>query len=220
VNKNTSNEVALATLVDVAATGSEYAALAVKRLRDRNTMARAGARRAALAVTLTIAELLDLGATDAEADALPAADENSRAASVKLIENWHENDRSDARKPTRYAASIMLTKVSAIARRHADWLWTTENLDPYTCGVRAAMIPLHGLTTIAGREQAAKSTLCWWLAAQITHGLLPGHYAGQPRDVVIKASEDSETKIRRRLEAAAAADALPWSSRPKSALSK
>jgi hypothetical protein len=66
------------------------------------------------------------------------------------------------------------------------------------------MIPMSGLTVIAGREQAAKSTLCWWLTAQITLGLLPGHYAGQPRDVVILATEDSEVKIRRRLEAAGA----------------
>lgn len=107
VNKSTSNEIALTTLVNVASTGSEYAALAVKRLRDRNTVARAGARRAALALTLTIADLLDLGATDAEADALPVVDENSRAASVKLVENWHEIDRSDARKPTRSAATIV-----------------------------------------------------------------------------------------------------------------
>lgn len=117
---------------------------------------------------------------------------------------WNETDRTEARRPALPAASITLTKASAVTRRHADWLWTTEDMDPHTVGVNAAMIPLHGLTLIAGREQAAKSTLCWWLAAQVTHGLLPGHYAGQPRDVVIMASEDSETKIRRRLEAAGA----------------
>jgi hypothetical protein len=201
---NPRRHVTLATLVDAAANGSEYAALAVKRLRDRNIVARAEGRRAALALTLTVAELLDLGATTAEAEALPTAAEGSQAASVRIVESWNEIDRSDARRPALPAASITLMKASAVTRRHADWLWTTEGLDPYECGVCAAMIPLHGLTTIAGREQAAKSTLCWWLAAQITRGLLPGHYFGQPRDVVIMASEDSESKIRRRLEAAGA----------------
>ncbi|WP_094288415.1 AAA family ATPase [Mycobacterium lehmannii] len=199
-----SRPIALATLAGVAERGHEYAALAVKKLRDRNTVGRAEGRRAGLALSLTVAELLELGATDTDARALPTADEGSRAASVRIIEGWNEADRTEARRPTQPAAAITLTKASKVMRRHADWLWTTEGMDPYQCGVTAAMIPLHGLTTIAGREQAAKSTFCWWLAAQVTHGLLPGHYEGQPRDVVIMASEDSESKIRRRLEAAGA----------------
>ncbi|OBK97738.1 hypothetical protein A5645_05535 [Mycobacterium asiaticum] len=199
-----SRQVALATLASVAEGGSEYAALAVKKLRDRNTVGRAERRRAALALSLTVAQLLDLGATDADARALPTADEKSQAASVRIIENWNEADRTEARRPAQPTAAITLTKVSKVVRRHADWLWSTEGLDPHQHGVAAAMIPMHGLTTIAGREQAAKSTFCWWLAAQVTHGSLPGHYEGQPRDVVIMASEDSETKIRRRLEAAGA----------------
>ncbi|KZS72157.1 hypothetical protein A4G26_24485 [Mycobacterium kansasii] len=203
-NYDPHRQIALATLTDVADADNEYAALAVKKLRDRNTVGRAEGRRAALALTLTVAELLALGATNTDVRGLPSADEGSRAASVRIIENWNEVDRSDARRPALPAASITLTKASAVTRRHADWLWTTEGLNPLEYGVTAAMIPLHGLTTIAGREQAAKSTFCWWLAAQVTHGLLPGHYAGQPRDVVILASEDSETKIRRRLEAAGA----------------
>lgn len=199
-----SRQIALATLATVTDGGSEYAALAVKKLRDRNTVGRAEGRRTSLALTLTVAELLELGAPDVEVRALPTADEGSRAASVRIIEGWNETDRTEARRPTSPAAAITLTKASKVVRRHADWLWTTEGMDPYQCGVTAAMIPLHGLTTIAGREQAAKSTFCWWLAAQVTHGLLPGHYEGQPRDVVIMASEDSESKIRRRLEAAGA----------------
>lgn len=198
-------QVALATLVDAAETGVEYAVLAVKRLRDRNTVARAEAgRRSPLALTMTVAELLGLGAGKPDVRDLTSADEGLRAASVKIVESWNEADRNESRRPAVLGSSIVLTKASAVSRRHADWLWTTEQLDPHTCGVQAAMIPLHGLTLIAGREQAAKSTLCWWLAAQITHGLLPGHYQGRPRDVVILASEDSETKIRRRLEAAGA----------------
>lgn len=198
-------QVALATLISAAESGAEWAVLAVKRLRDRNTVARAeGGRRTALALALTVKELLALGAADHDVQSLTTATEGLCAASVKIVETWTEADRNESRRPAVPASSITLTKASKVARRHADWLWTTEQLDPYSCGVRAAMIPLHGLTTIAGREQAAKSTLCWWLSAQITRGLLPGHYMGHPRDVVILASEDSETKIRRRLEAAGA----------------
>ncbi|KKF01587.1 AAA family ATPase [Mycolicibacterium obuense] len=197
--------VALATLIAVADGGPEWAALAVKRLQDRNTVGRAEARRGGMALSLTVAQLLELGATAADARALPTADEGSRAASVRIVENWNEADRVEARRPAMPAATITLTPVSKVMRRHADWLWSTEGLDPQDHhGVTAAMIPMHGLTTIAGREQAAKSTFCWWLAAKVTHGLLPGHYEGQPRDVVIMASEDSESKIRRRLEAAGA----------------
>ena len=197
--------VALATLIAVADGGPEWAALAVKRLQDRNTVGRAEARRGGMALSLTVAQLLELGATAADARALPTADEGSRAASVRIVENWTEADRVEARRPAMPAATITLTPVSKVMRRHADWLWSTEGLDPQDHhGVTAAMIPMHGLTTIAGREQAAKSTFCWWLAAKVTHGLLPGHYEGQPRDVVIMASEDSESKIRRRLEAAGA----------------
>ena len=198
-------QVALATLVDAAEVSKEYAVLAVKRLRDRNTVARAeGVRRSPLALTLTVAELLRLGASVADTRDLTTATESLSATSVRIIEGWNEADRLESRRPAPLGTSMVLNKASKVARRHADWLWTTEQVDPHTCGVQAAMIPLHGLTTIAGREQAAKSTLCWWLAAQITHGLLPGHYQGHPRDVVILASEDSETKIRRRLEAAGA----------------
>lgn len=201
---NPSREIALATLVVAADTGSEYADLAVKLLRDRNTVGRAEGRRKSLALTLTVRELLALGAPTADVGDLPAASETSRAASVRIIESWNEDDRADARRPTAPVASITLVTASKVTRQHADWLWTTDGLDPYECGVCADMIPLQGLTLIAGREQAAKSTFSWWLAAQITRGLLPGIYYGQPRDVFIFASEDSATKIRRRLEAAGA----------------
>ncbi len=197
-------EIALATLVVAADNGRQYADLAVKLLRDRNTVGRAEGRRKSLALTLTVSEMLALGAPTAEVGALPTASETSRAASVRIIEGWNEDDRSDARRPTAPVSSIALVPASKVTRQHADWLWTTEGLDPYTCGVCADMIPLQGLTLIAGREQAAKSTFSWWMAAQLTRGLLPGHYLGQPRDVVVFASEDSATKIRRRLEAAGA----------------
>lgn len=201
---NPRREVALAMLDTTARAGTEWAVRAVKRLRDRNTAMRAGSRRANLTLTLTIADLLGLGATAEELAALPTADESARAASVKIIEAWNEADRAASRKPHRPAARIELTRASAVTREHIDWLWTTENIDPNVCGVQAALIPLRGLTLVAGREGAAKSLFSLWLAAQVTRGQLPGHYAGQPRDVVILATEDTSSTIRMRLEAAGA----------------
>jgi|GEM_PF-5554344 len=198
-------QVALSTLDDLATeTGAEWASLAVKRLRDKNTVARAEPRRRSLALTLTVADLMGIGATAADVAALPADNESTRAASVKIVETWTEVDRDAARKKPRPAARIELTRASAVTREHIDWLWTTEGIDPNMCGVQAALIPLRGLTLVAGREGAAKSLFSLWLAAQVTRGQLPGHYAGQPRDVVILATEDTSSTIRMRLEAAGA----------------
>jgi hypothetical protein len=144
------------------------------------------------------------GASDDELAALTELT-NAQIATLMLeAAQTREKFRMDARKPAIPAARIVLTKASEVERKHIDWLWTTEHLDPMTCDMCAAMIPLHGLTLIAGREGSGKSTLCWWLTAQVTQGVLPGHYEGVPRDVVIFASEDSESKIRARLEAAGA----------------
>jgi len=158
-------EVALSTLQGVAAsTGIEYAVLAVKRLRDRNTVARAESRRGAPALTLTVGDLLGLGATEADLDGLATADESTRAASVMIAERWTEEDRTTTRRPVQPAGQITLTRSSEVTREHIDWLWTTERLDPNTC-VAAALIPLRGLTLVAGREGAAKSLFTLWLAA-------------------------------------------------------
>jgi len=128
----------------------------------------------------------------------------AEAASLRIIASWESQDWEAARKPPAPPATITLTKAADVERRHVDWLWTTENLDPYSCAVSGALIPLHGLTLIGGREQAAKSTFLWWLATQITRGTLPGHYFGAPRDVVIFATEATEHLIRLRLEVAGA----------------
>lgn len=198
-------KLALATIARVAdETGAEWARLAVKRLRDLNTVARFTGQRRAAELTLPTSMLLSLGATATDLAELPAADPASRAASGKIVEAWTEQDRAEARAPRQPAASIALTRASDVERQHIDWLWTTADRDPLSCDVAGALIPLHGLSLIAGREGAAKSTFLWWLAAQITRGTLPGHYLGKPRDVVVMATEETETAIRLRLEVAGA----------------
>jgi hypothetical protein len=52
-------------------------------------------------------------------------------------------------------------------------------------------IPLGGLSLLAGREGVGKSIFWAHLAAQITKGTLPGHWYGQPKSVLVAATEDS-----------------------------
>lgn len=87
---------------------------------------------------------------------------------------------------------VGLTPASSIAMRPTKWLWT-------------ARIPLHALALLAGREGIGKSTAAYQLAADITRGLLPGAFFGQPRAVIVAATEDSwEHTIVPRLTAASA----------------
>jgi AAA domain len=85
-----------------------------------------------------------------------------------------------------------LTPASAIKVKPVHWLWDNR-------------IPLGELTLLAGREGIAKSTIAYTLAAWITTGIMKGKYIGQPRSVIVAATEDSwEHTIVPRLMAAGA----------------
>jgi len=71
-----------------------------------------------------------------------------------------------------------LTPASAITMRAARWLW-------------AERIPAGALTLLAGREGIGKSLIAYEIAARITAGTLPGEHHGEPRNVLIVATEDS-----------------------------
>lgn len=73
---------------------------------------------------------------------------------------------------------VRLSSASGIEPLIAKWLW-------------AKRIPLGSLALIAGREGIGKSTVGYDLAAHITRGTLLGTYEGQPRGVIVAASEDS-----------------------------
>jgi hypothetical protein len=73
---------------------------------------------------------------------------------------------------------VRLTPASAITLRPTHWLWDGR-------------IPHGALVLGPGREGIGKSLFCAWLAAQVTHGRLPGVHHGQPRAVVYAATEDS-----------------------------
>lgn len=74
--------------------------------------------------------------------------------------------------------TLQLTQASAIKPRPVRWLWEGR-------------IAIGTLALLAGREGIGKSTLAYWLVAQITRGRLPGESYGKPRAVLIAATEDS-----------------------------
>jgi len=73
---------------------------------------------------------------------------------------------------------VVATSAATISPRRVFWLWHHR-------------IALGTLALIAGPEGLGKSTVAYWLAAQVTRGTLPGEFSGQPRGVLIAASEDS-----------------------------
>lgn len=74
--------------------------------------------------------------------------------------------------------ALQLTPASAIKPCPVKWLWDGR-------------IAIGTLALLAGREGIGKSTLAYWLVAQITRGMLPGELFGKPRAVLIAATEDS-----------------------------
>jgi hypothetical protein len=74
--------------------------------------------------------------------------------------------------------AVELTPLSQIPAKPVCWLWDQ-------------VIPLGALTIAAGREGTGKSQSAAWLAAQVTRGALRGERWGQPRPVIVAATEDS-----------------------------
>jgi hypothetical protein len=87
---------------------------------------------------------------------------------------------------------LKMTKASEITVRPVRWLWKDR-------------LALGSLGLLAGREGIGKSTVGYTLAADLTQGRLRGQYDGQPKAVIVAASEDSwEHTIVPRLMAARA----------------
>jgi len=88
--------------------------------------------------------------------------------------------------------ALTLTPASSIKVRPVRWLWDGR-------------VALGTLALMGGREGIGKSTVCYQIAADITRGRLTGAYFGDPRSVVVAATEDSwEHTIVPRLMAAGA----------------
>jgi archaellum biogenesis ATPase FlaH len=89
-------------------------------------------------------------------------------------------------------ARLELSTLEDREMRRSRWLWDGR-------------LPMGGLTLLAGREGEGKSTLAIRLMAETTRGTLEGEFYGEPKDVIIIATEDSyEYTIIPRLVAAGA----------------
>jgi hypothetical protein len=92
---------------------------------------------------------------------------------------------------------LRVRRASDIKMRATRWLWSEDD--------GAKWVALGGLTLLAGREGVGKSTVAYQIAAKITRGELPGAFYGQPKSVIISATEDAwEQTILPRLAAAGA----------------
>lgn len=123
----------------------------------------------------------------AEVDADPWSHRADQPTAAPLVDPYADTPPptdpppADDREPQTdrpVARKIELTPASAIRPRPVFWLWEDR-------------IALGTLSLCAGREGVGKSTVGYWIAARITRGELPGEYFGQPRSVLICATEDS-----------------------------
>ena len=90
------------------------------------------------------------------------------------------------------ARRLELTRASTIPVRPVRWLWQGR-------------VPLSALSLLGGREGVGKTVAAMTLTADVTRGRLDGIYHGDPRSVIIAATEDSwEHTIVPRLMAAGA----------------
>lgn len=149
---------------------------------------------------LTLPERPKLSAMAAELLSKDRAERSAgnRTAEANVVDRWDEILATAPDVPivaTTEATEqrrMVLTKASDIRPRRVRWLWKDR-------------LALGTLGLLAGREGLGKSSLGYWIAGQITRGLLPGEYGGAPRSVLVCASEDSwEFTIVPRLIAAGA----------------
>jgi hypothetical protein len=91
---------------------------------------------------------------------------------------------------------LVLTAAAGINMRSSRWLWADDH---------GQWLPLGALTLLGGREGIGKSTWAYRIAAQVSRGTLEGDLLGDPRPVIICATEDAwEQTIVPRLTAAGA----------------
>ena len=109
------------------------------------------------------------------AKAITRVEDDLRASKVTEHSDEKGSRKSASQSATR---TLQLTPASAIKPRPVKWLWNGR-------------IAIGTLALLAGREGIGKSTLAYWLVAQITRGKLPGESFGKPRAVLIAATEDS-----------------------------
>ena len=181
VGTDRTREVALATLQGVDAEGAAWATAAMTKLRERNTL-RGGDNRAKPPLTLTVGDLIALGADKSDVAVLPTANDSLRAASMKIIKSWDENDRTEARMPAASVRGVVLTPFTEIFSDAPTWVWKYGGYGRIMRGT---------LSIWGGRPGAGKSTAARWFCSEATRGTLEGCFFGKPQTVAYIGSEES-----------------------------
>jgi hypothetical protein len=113
------------------------------------------------------------------AEALAKLDDvYGRYAEGRPVGNLHELTPSDQPPIDQGRRRVVLTSAADIKPRRVRWLWYSR-------------LALGTLALLAGREGIGKSTVAYDRAAKITKGELPGEFQGQPKAVLVAATEDS-----------------------------
>lgn len=129
---------------------------------------------------MTVAELLAAAVKDRKSvqvfvDLSAAIDWHDKGQCDEAIETARRMvERCDRITGNRMA----LTPASAIKPKPVRWLWADRH-------------PLRYLSLVVGKPDLGKSQFGIWESAQVTRGMLPGHFHGLPRGVIYVATEDS-----------------------------
>lgn len=110
------------------------------------------------------------GVEDLEEVQAPALQKDREEETGQETPGGSESDDDDGRR-------VVLTPASQVRPKVVHWLWEGR-------------LPKGALTLLAGREGLGKSTLCVWLAAQVSRGLLDGQSKGTPSSVLWVTTED------------------------------
>jgi NrS-1 polymerase HBD domain/AAA domain len=107
--------------------------------------------------------------------------------------NAHRSVREDGRDDAgHHDRNVVITRASDLRSKRLRCAWK-------------GYVPLGYLTIQTGESKLGKSTFFAHIAAQITHGRLPGEFCGQPAPVLILAAEDNrDDQWKPRLDAAGA----------------
>jgi hypothetical protein len=106
---------------------------------------------------------------------------NARAT-LGLLRSEQDRPTPPEAPPTQQSVSterrVRLTAASAIKVRPVRWLWDER-------------LPLAAIALLGGREGVGKSIFAYTMTADITRGRLRGVYFGEPKSVIVAATEDS-----------------------------
>lgn len=135
---------------------------------------------AAAAVNAETREVVEL--TDEE-----RAEEETILAALEEFEAFQSDAYREKQTKTKTRKrGLQMHSFEDIETKEPSWLWEYDEVGG---------IPIGAMTVFTGKGEVGKSTACRWMAAQVTHGTLPGHWHGTPKNVLYIAAEESNESM-------------------------